>query len=73
MAYDLGIVVTERPPYFDLPGYVAYRLRQSGIGKIETMPRCTYLDAEDYFSYRRTTHRKEADYGRQLSAIMLKD
>jgi len=58
---------------FDLPAYVAHRLRQSGIGTIEMMPKCTYLGAEDYFSYRRTTHRKEADYGRQLSAIMLMD
>ena len=58
---------------FDLAAYVAHRLRQSGIGTIEIMPECTYLGAEDYFSYRRTTHRKEADYGRQLSAIMLVD
>lgn len=58
---------------FDLPAYVAHRLRQSGIGTVETISRCTYIDEADYFSYRRTTHRKEPDYGRQLSAIMLKD
>jgi YfiH family protein len=56
---------------FDLPAYVAHRLRQSGIGMIETVSACTYLDDANFFSYRRTTHRKEADYGRQLSAIML--
>ena len=58
---------------FDLPAYVAHRLRQSGIGTIETLRACTYLDEASFFSYRRTTHRKEADYGRQLSAIMLTD
>lgn len=58
---------------FELPAYVAHRLRQSGIGKVDTIARCTYANEADFFSYRRTTHRKEADYGRQLSAIMLTD
>lgn len=57
----------------DLAGYVSHRLRQSGIEQIETTAACTYLNEADYFSYRRTTHRKEPDYGRQLSAIMLID
>lgn len=58
---------------FDLAAYVAHRLRQSGIGAVETISLCTYVHEADFFSYRRTTHRKEADYGRQLSAIMLTD
>jgi YfiH family protein len=58
---------------FDLPGYVAYRLRQSGIATVEVAPDCTYAAEVEYFSYRRSTHRKEPDYGRQLSAIMLTD
>ena len=58
---------------FDLPAYVAHRLRQSGVGLVEAVPACTYRSEADFFSYRRTTHRKEADYGRQLSAIMLTD
>lgn len=58
---------------FDLPAYVAHRLRQSGIGAVETIPSCTYVHEADFFSFRRATHRKEADYGRQLSAIMLTD
>ena len=41
---------------FDLPAYVAYRLRQSGIGAVETVPACTYAAEADFFSYRRTTH-----------------
>jgi YfiH family protein len=58
---------------FDLPAYVAHRLRQAGVQAVENLGVCTYARADDFFSYRRTTHRKEADYGRQLSAIMLKD
>jgi YfiH family protein len=58
---------------FDLPGYVAHRLRQSGIATVEVTPACTYAAEAEYFSYRRTTHFKEPDYGRQLSAIMLTD
>lgn len=58
---------------FDLPAYIAQRLRQSGVGVVEALPSCTYAEEADFFSYRRTTHRKEADYGRQLSAIMLTD
>ena len=34
---------------------------------------CTYADAERFFSFRRTTHRAEADYGRHVNAIALVD
>jgi len=57
---------------FDLPAYVAHRLTQAGVGRIETLAACTYQREADFFSFRRTTHRKEPDYGRQLSAILLK-
>lgn len=57
---------------FDLPGFVHHRLARAGIAAIEQIPCCTYEQEADFFSFRRTTHRKEPDYGRQLSAIMLK-
>jgi polyphenol oxidase len=57
--------------HFDLAHYVAARLKRARIGSIELLERCTYREDENFFSYRRTTHRKEPDYGRQLSAIML--
>ena len=38
----------------------------------ENLDICTYPDEETYFSYRRTTHRGEPDYGRQISAIMIR-
>jgi polyphenol oxidase len=57
---------------FDLPAYVAHRLRLGGVEAPEVLARCTYEGEAEFFSYRRTTHRKEPDYGRQLSAIMLR-
>ena len=57
--------------HFDLPAYVAHRLNRAGAGSVDLIGRCTYWEEDDFFSYRRTTHRKEQDYGRQLSVIAL--
>ena len=54
---------------FDLPGYIVARLERFGV-RARWTGHCTYAD-EGMFSYRRKTHRGEADYGRQMSAIML--
>ena len=56
---------------FDLAGYVAARLKRAAIGEVEDLGLCTYADPERFFSYRRTTHRGEADYGRHVNAIAL--
>jgi purine-nucleoside/S-methyl-5'-thioadenosine phosphorylase / adenosine deaminase len=56
---------------FDLAGYIAVRLKRAGITQVEDLGLCTYADPERFFSYRRTTHRAEADYGRHVSAIAL--
>jgi YfiH family protein len=56
---------------FDLPGYVRMRIDASGIDADGTN-HCTYEDEKGLFSYRRATHRAEPEYGRNLSAIMLK-
>lgn len=66
-------VASPRPGYhrFDLPGYVRSRLNRAGIGEIENLELCTYADETRFFSYRRTTHRGDPDYGRQISAIVL--
>lgn len=58
---------------FDLPGYVRHRLDECGVGSIEVLGLDTYADEKRFFSYRLTTHRKEPDYGRQLSAIVLEN
>ena len=56
---------------FDLPAYVSHRLARAGVGSIDGLGACTYERDADFFSYRRATHWRESDYGRQLSAIML--
>lgn len=58
-------------PHFDLEAYVVHRLIAAGIDEVEALNLDTYSDAERFFSYRRATHRGEADYGRQLSAIAI--
>lgn len=56
---------------FDLPAYALWRLRAAGVGHAEWTRHCTYRDPERFFSYRRTTHAGEADYGRLISTIRL--
>jgi YfiH family protein len=58
---------------FDLAGYVVSRLRHAGIVLIEDLGHCTYADPAQFYSYRRATHRAEADYGRHINAIALAD
>jgi YfiH family protein len=55
---------------FDLNRYTLDRLKRAGV-TVDHVARCTYAEADNFFSYRRTTHRQEPDYGRQLSAIVL--
>jgi purine-nucleoside/S-methyl-5'-thioadenosine phosphorylase / adenosine deaminase len=56
---------------FDLSGYIAARLAAAGIARVEDLGHCTYADATRFFSYRRSTHRREPDYGRHINAIAL--
>jgi YfiH family protein len=58
-------------PHFDLAGYVVHRLGNAGIGRVEALQLDTYADDSRFYSYRRATHRGEADYGRQASLIAL--
>jgi YfiH family protein len=57
---------------FDLPAYVRFRLEAVGVRQIDDTALCTYADEGRFFSFRRATHRGEPDYGRQISAIMLR-
>lgn len=56
---------------FDLPAFGLSRLRAAGVGHAEWTRHCTYRDSERFFSFRRTTHAGEADYGRLISVIRL--
>jgi YfiH family protein len=77
--YETGPEFRERFPaaffegrQFDLEAYVAERLTAAHIQNVARLGACTYAREADFFSYRRATHRGEADYGRQVSAIVLR-
>lgn len=55
---------------FDLAGYGLKRLRDAGV-RAEWTRHCTYSDPGRFFSYRRSVHGKEADYGRLIATIRL--
>jgi len=67
-------VASGKPEHFrfDLESYVAARLNAAGLESVERLTACTYAEESAYFSFRRATHRGETDYGRQLSAIVLR-
>jgi YfiH family protein len=54
---------------FDLPSFCLQRLREAGVDSAEWTGHCTYADPERFYSYRRSTHLKQADYGRLISVI----
>jgi YfiH family protein len=56
---------------FDLPGFIGMRLERAGIGAIENLAFDTYADPARFYSYRRSVHNNEPDYGRQVAAIAL--
>lgn len=56
---------------FDLPGFGLKQLRDAGVGEAEWIRHCTYANPDLFYSYRRSVHQKEADYGRLISAIRL--
>ena len=56
---------------FDLPGFIKSRLEAAEIKSVEDLGLCTYAEPDRFFSYRRTTHRGEPDYGRHINAIAL--
>lgn len=65
--------VAEQPGHamFDLPGYIARKLLIARVGTIQDLGLDTYSDETHFFSYRRSLHHKEADYGRMVAAIAL--
>lgn len=56
--------------FFDLKRLTVDRLAAAGV-QVEDLGLCTYPDDDSFFSFRRTTHRSEPDYGRQISAIAI--
>jgi YfiH family protein len=57
--------------FFDLPSYIGMRARVAGCGQFIDLGLDTYADEARFFSYRRSVHRREPDYGRLVAAIAL--
>lgn len=73
-ASEIHFVASAKPGHalFDLRRFTLDRLRAAGV-KAEMLSDCTYADETAWYSYRRATHRNEPDYGRQISAIAIKE
>lgn len=73
-AYARYFIPSDKPDHamFDLPGLTVDRLSAAGV-QASSLGLSTYPDADRFYSYRRTTHLKEPDYGRQISAIALQE
>ncbi len=69
-AYAAYFTQSAKPGHamFDLPALTLKRLADAGV-QASSLGLCTYADPERFYSYRRTTHAGEPDYGRLLSAI----
>ncbi|MDG1287925.1 MAG: peptidoglycan editing factor PgeF [Rickettsiales bacterium] len=58
---------------FNLKAYALLQCQRAGLSNIETLKNNTYAQEDLFYSYRRSCHRNESDYGRQVSAIMLQE
>lgn len=58
---------------FDLPSYVKFRLNRAGVKRVTVGGEDTYSDEGRWFSFRRSTHRNETHYGRQISVICIRN
>lgn len=56
---------------FDLPAYIGARLAAEGVVRFKNLGLDTYADEQRFYSYRRSVHRGEPDYGRLVAAIAL--
>ncbi|MCP5073945.1 MAG: peptidoglycan editing factor PgeF [Rhodobacteraceae bacterium] len=56
---------------FDLPGFCLQQLRDEDLAQASWTGHCTYSDEDRFYSFRRTTHHREVDYGRLISAVSL--
>ena len=56
---------------FDLPSYSLDQLRAAGIKEAAWTGHCTYSAPDQFYSYRRSVHEHQPDYGRLISCICL--
>ncbi len=58
--------------YFDLSGYIKSQFYENGVKKIDIIRKDTYALENNFFSSRRSKKNNHNDYGRNISAIMIK-
>ena len=63
-------IISKKKFLFDLTGLTLEKLEQSGV-IAKRLNRCTYLEPDLFYSYRRSLHKNEKDYGRQITVIRL--
>ena len=63
--------VNEKKYFFNLPKFALDRLFHLEISDAEWTGNCTYQEADKFYSYRRSQHLGELDYGRQISTIKI--
>lgn len=56
---------------FDLPGFISMRMEKAGLAAFRNLGLDTYADEERFYSYRRSVHRGEPDYGRLVAGVAL--
>ena len=65
-------ILTDNSFDFDLKGYVFNQLKKAGINNVETIKKDTFDPKNNFFSARRSFKKKNNDYGRNISIIMIK-
>ena len=66
------IKLNEDKYQFSLKNFITFKLEDQGVGNIDIVNIDTYKDEHLCFSYRRSIHKKEDDYGRMISTITIK-
>ena len=64
--------IVKNKVYFDLRGYIFKQLKNTGIQNIEIIKKDTFNPKNNFFSARRSIRKKNNDYGRNISIIMIK-
>ena len=63
--------ITKNKNYFNLNKYIHFQLEKLNIKKIDIINKDTFNAKNNFFSARRSNSRKENDYGRNISIIMI--
>lgn len=71
--YETYFLPADRQTHFmfDLATFIMDRLQSLNLASVEDVGVDTYEESNRFFSYRRATHKGEADYGRGLSALVM--